>query len=219
MKKARFVLVSTKNMVFMVKMVKFVITLFLTVGLVWVLNKSFNIGGVPAPAFGSFLSPFTGFWQNAALPLPATFPNISVQGVQGKTEIAYDDRSVPHVFADSLMDVFFVQGYLHAKDRLWQMDFSTRAASGRLSEVLGEKSLVNGTNYLEWDKTQRRKGMVFAAENAVKGWAKFPETMRLLESYTAGANAYINGLKPKDYPVEFKIMGYKPEAWTILKTA
>ncbi len=205
----------------MVKIVKFIGTLFLTVGLVWVLNKSFNIGGVPAPAFGQFLSPFTGFWQNAALPLPATFPNIMLNGLKGKTEIVYDDRGVAHVFADSLMDTYFAQGYLHAKDRLWQMDFSTRAASGRLSEVLGEKSITkNGiVNYLEIDKIQRRKGMVFAAENAMKGLSKFPETMRLLESYTAGANAYINSLKPKDYPVEFKIMGYKPEAWTVLKTS
>ncbi len=205
----------------MVKMVKFVVTLLLTVGLVWVLNKSFNIGGVPAPAFGSFLSPFTGFWQNAEMPLPATFPKVLVNGLKGKAEVVYDDRSVPHIFADSLADALFMQGYLHAKDRLWQMDFATRAASGRLSEVLGEKSITkNGmVNYLEIDKTQRRKGMVYAAENALKGWAKFPATYRLLESYTAGANAYINSLKPKDYPVEFKIMGYQPEAWSLLKTA
>jgi penicillin G amidase len=205
----------------MVKMVKFVVTLLLTVGLVWVLNKSFNIGGVPAPAFGSFLSPFTGFWQNAEMPLPATFPKVLVNGLKGKAEVVYDDRSVPHIFADSLADALFMQGYLHAKDRLWQMDFATRAASGRLSEVLGEKSITkNGmVNYLEIDKTQRRKGMVYAAENALKGWVKFPATYRLLESYTAGANAYINSLKPKDYPVEFKIMGYQPEAWSLLKTA
>jgi len=119
---------------------------------------------------------------------------------------------VPHIFADNLKDAVTVQGYIEAKNRLWQMDFSTRATSGRLSEVVGDIAINR-------DKGQRRKGLVYAAENTLKTWKSTPEYFAYVEAYTKGVNAYINSLSPKDYPIEFKILDYKPEEWTPLKTA
>ena len=61
--------------------------------------------------------------------------------------------------------------------------------------------------------------MVYAAENALIGWKKSEEGMRLLQAYTDGVNAYIDQLNPADYPIEFKLLDYKPEHWSVLKTA
>jgi penicillin amidase len=119
---------------------------------------------------------------------------------------------IPHIFADNMEDAVMVQGYLTARDRLWQMDLTVRKASGRLSEVLGERTL-------QTDRITRRRGMGMAAQNSVAAWRKSPESMKLLEAYTAGVNAWTNSLKPADYPLEFKLLNYKPEPWSVLKTA
>ncbi|HHS95882.1 MAG TPA: penicillin acylase family protein, partial [Phaeodactylibacter sp.] len=125
-------------------------------------------------------------------------------------EIAFDKRLVPHIFAQNEKDLLFAQGYVIAMHRLFQMDLSTRAVSGRLAEVLGEKLLPR-------DMLQRRKGLVFAAANSLKVWKQSP-SFEKLEAYTAGINAYIQAMQPKDYPIEFKLLDYTPELWTPFKT-
>jgi penicillin G amidase len=196
------------------KFLKFFAALLLTGGFIYALDNSFTVKDQPLPAFGRLMNPFSGFWRNAE-PISAglTAPSdLQLQGLTAPVKISYDDRSVPHVFAENANDAVFVQGYLHAKDRLWQMDISVRKVGGRLAEVAGKKGL-------ESDRLERRSGMLWAAENALKGWQKDPMVWKFVESYTAGVNAYIATLKPKDYPIEFKLMGYAPEAWSPLKTA
>ena len=61
--------------------------------------------------------------------------NLSFPQLKGKVNVYFDERLVPHVFAEQDNDAYFVQGYLHAKFRLWQMEFQTHAAAGRLSEL------------------------------------------------------------------------------------
>ncbi|RFS20440.1 penicillin acylase family protein [Chitinophaga silvatica] len=185
-----------------------VITGAITLSLTYVFSH--KLGQIPP--LGKLLSPQTGFWQNAE-PV-GEFPqqSISVPGVQGKVEVWYDDRMVPHIFADSEADAYYVQGYITAKDRLWQMELQTFAAAGRLSEILGSKLIA-------YDRQQRRLGMVYAAEKTVTEMNKNPATKTAVESYTAGINAYIATLNPSAYPVEYKILDYKPENWDPLKTA
>lgn len=194
------------------RFVRFFLFLLLTTGLIWLLQTPQHVGSVTLPALGSFFNPFSGFWQNAES--TAGFPAAEVQipGLKGRVEVVYDDLLVPHIFAENIEDALRVQGYVTAKHRLWQMDISTRKAAGRLSEVLGERTL-------NIDRLSRRRGMLFAAENAVRGWSKSPEGMQLLEAYCAGVNAYVAQLKPADYPLEFKLLGYAPEPWSPLKTA
>ena len=72
---------------------------------------------------------------------PQTDGNLLVAGLQDRVEIYRDTWGVPHIFARNEYDVFFAQGYVHAQDRLWQMEFSRRVGAGRLSEVLGEATL------------------------------------------------------------------------------
>ena len=123
-----------------------------------------------------------------------------------------DDRMVPHVFAEKDEDAYFVQGYLHASFRLWQMDIQTRAAAGRVSEIVGEAGLKH-------DRSFRRLGMVYAAENALVEMEKDPETKAASDAYTAGVNAYIESLTESSLPLEYKILGYFPEKWDNLKSA
>ncbi|MEO6915846.1 MAG: penicillin acylase family protein, partial [Chitinophagaceae bacterium] len=120
---------------------------------------------LPAP-LGKLLSPQHGIWQNAE-PADEDFTeNFHFPGMRGKAAVYFDDRLVPHIFADSDADAFFVQGFIHAKFRLWQMEFQTHAAAGRLTEILGAKS---GTTDLlnVADRYFRRLGMTYAAERSL----------------------------------------------------
>ena len=130
----------------------------------------------------------------------------------------FDERLAPHVFAENDEDAFFIQGYLHAKFRLWQMEFETHAAAGRLSEILGEK--MGSTDVLnKIDRYFRRLGMGYAAEKSLQLMEADTATKMMCDSYTAGVNAYIASLAYSQLPLEYKLLGYKPEAWTNLKTA
>ncbi len=200
------------------KIVKFLLALITTGGLTWGLNTSHNIKGVPLPALGSLLSPFEGYWHNGDK-LTAMPNDQTLKGLKGTVKIAYDDRDIPHVFADNIEDAYFTQGFLHANNRLWEMEFLARAAGGGLSEVLGDRKITPTLSSVDVDKLSRRRGIVKGAERTLEAWKKDPEAWKLVEAYAAGVNALINKLSYKDYPVEYKIFGVKPETWTPLKMA
>ena len=176
------------------------------------LNNSVKISGNSIPPIAKFFSPFTGFWQNAKG--VNDFPDKikKFNHLTAPASIVYDDRLVPHIFTENTADAYYLQGYLHAKYRLFQMDISTRSAAGRLSEILG-------SDLLETDQSQRHMGMTFAAENAIKGWKNYSKQYELVQAYSNGMNDYIASLKPSDYPLEFKLLNYEPEAWSPYKTA
>ena len=186
----------------------FLISAALTVGLVYVLDRP--IGKVPA--LGPFLSPQYGFWQNAE-PVEKNYSEeIKIAGLKGDAEVYLDDRLVPHVFASHEEDLYFIQGYLHAKFRLFQIDLQTRAAAGRASELAGSKAIA-------YDREQRRLGMVFAAENALKEMESDPVSKAVFTAYTAGINSYLDQLTDAQLPIEYKLMGVKPERWSNLRSA
>ncbi|MEJ7778129.1 MAG: penicillin acylase family protein [Daejeonella sp.] len=180
------------------------------VALMLVISLNTKLGDVP-PA-GKFFDPFRGFWKNAESKKINAERALKIEGLKGTVEIKFDERMVPHIFADNNYDLYFAQGYITAKDRLWQMDFQTRFAAGRLSEVVGPKAI-------ELDRYQRRMGMSYGAENMVKVMMKDPEIKAGLEAYAAGVNAYIHSLKPGDYPIEFKLLNYMPEDWQPINSA
>jgi len=190
------------------KFIPFIAALALTVTLIIVLNKRWGT----VPAMGSFLSPQHGFWQNAE-PVGENFNSeLRIDGLKGQATIYFDDRLVPHVFADNDDDLYFVQGYLHAKFRLWQMEFQTMAAAGRISEILG-----GDPRFINYDRETRRLGMVFAAENALKTLEADPVSKSTCDAYTRGVNTYIESLSDASLPLEYKLLGYKPEKWSNLK--
>lgn len=193
------------------RQIRFFFALLLTTGLT-ILASLHQPLGSPLPAIGQFLSPFTGFWQNAERADKFPDENLVFPQLSAQSEALFDERGVPHIFAQSNEDAAFIQGYIHARDRLWQMDISVRATIGRLSEVMGERTL-------ERDRVQRRKGLLWGAENALKKWMSSPEEAAIINAYCEGTNAYINSLSPADYPIEFKLLGYAPEPWTPLHIA
>ena len=162
----------------------------LTVSLIIVLDTTYIL---PAP-LGKLLSPQHGIWQNAE-PVNADFnASLEFPDLKGKTQVYFDERLVPHVFAEQEDDAFFVQGYLHAKFRLWQMEFQTHAAAGRLAEVLGDN--INGKDVLNRaDRYHRRLGLGTAAKKALVEVEKDAETKAQMDAYTAGVNSYIQSLK------------------------
>lgn len=190
------------------RIVSSLISAAVTAGLVFALNKQWG----SIPPLGKFVSPQHGFWQNAEPAGQSFDADLQFPGLKGKVDVYFDERLVPHVFAENDEDLYFVQGYLHAKFRLFQMDLQTKAAAGRASEIAGSKAI-------RFDREQRRLGMVYAAENAMKEVEKDPLSKALFDAYTNGVNAYIHSLSDAELPIEYKLLNIKPEEWSNLRTA
>lgn len=185
-----------------------ILSLIVTTILVYLLDKPMG----SLPALGRLLDPVNGAIA-AAEPTNTNFSKeFTFESLQQPVTVSIDERLVPHINAANDHDAYFMQGYIHAYFRLWQMDLQTRAAAGRVSEILGEKAL-------KFDRDQRRKGMVYGAENSLKAMEADPRSKQMLDAYTEGVNNYISELEYRDYPIEYKLMGFKPEAWTNLKCA
>ncbi len=190
------------------RILPFTLSAAVTIGLVFLLNTKIAL---PVP-LGALLSPQHGIWQNAEAANADFKMDLSFPQLMGKVDVYLDERLVPHVFAQQENDVYFVQGYLHAKFRLWQMELQTHAAAGRASEIIGTKAL-------EHDREFRRLGMGYAAEISLKAMERDPATKASCDAYTAGVNAYIHSLSESQLPIEYKLIGYHPEDWTNLKSA
>lgn len=161
---------------------------------------------------GEFLNPFTGALQDGAGDEQLNSIHVNDKlNLKDSVHVYFDERRVPHIFANNSDDLFFTQGYVTASFRLWQMDFLTYVAAGRLSEIMGN-------NFLDNDRLQRRRGILDAAEKSLALIEKDPEVDRVLTNYTNGVNAYISQLSNKDLPVEYKALDYRPEPWTKLKS-
>lgn len=190
------------------RITRFLIAFIVSIGWIWLLNNAHGT----LPALGKLLHPVTGFWGNAEPVKDVAKQFHFPEGNQPKVTITFDERLVPHISASNNHELYLAQGYLHAYYRLWQMDMQTRAAAGRISEVIGDKAF-------DFDRKQRRKGMVWAAENSLKAMEANAVTKAMLDAYTEGVNLFIRNLKCKDYPLEYKLMGFAPEPWTNLKCA
>ncbi len=164
------------------------------------------------PAMGALLDPVDGVYRLART---ANDIEVDVQGAKGLTGrviIERDERGVPYIFASQDLDAAWAVGFLTAKDRLFQMDFLPRVASGRLSEVLGEA-------FLNRDRFLRSTGMYWGAEQNLS-WLKthYPESIRQMEAFCGGVNHYLDQLSSSDLPLEFRLLGYQPEPCTPLRT-
>lgn len=128
---------------------------------------------------------------------------VAVAGLSAPVRIVRDARAIPHISAQSFTDAAFALGYVHAQDRLWQMELSRRFVGGRLAEVLGDAALPA-------DITMRSLGLYRAAESAVPHLSL--ETQRALRAYADGVNAYIAGHEGP-WPIEFALAGIAPAPW------
>jgi len=190
------------------KLFKALFSIAVTLVLIWALQTKFG----DVPPVGDFLNPVSGFWQNAESKNLRAEENLQLEGLRGKVTIRFDEHRIPHIFAENDHDLYYAQGYLTARDRLWQMDIQTRSAAGRLSEIVGPKAL-------EIDRYHRRMGMTYGAENTLRAMIKDPVSKMVIEAYTEGVNSYIRHLDKRDYPIEFKLLGYAPEKWQPINCA
>jgi penicillin G amidase len=188
--------------------VKFGFSLILLLAWCWLLNRPVSI----LPPLGKFLSPTQGFWQNCENAEIAFDEEVTQSGLKGEASVLYDERRVPHIFAANMHDLIFLQGYVTARDRLFQMDVQTRAAGGKVSEWFSVEAAINN------DKRMRRLGLPYGAERALAEMEKDPATKEILAAYAEGVNAWIHSLSYAEFPVEYKIIHQAPEDWTTLKT-
>jgi penicillin amidase len=193
-----------------VRKIGFTISGIVTIALIMLLSRPNLAPG--APALGRFFDPYNGFWQNAENTSHFKDINLHIDGLRDQVQVYFDDRMVPHIFAQNNEDLLFMQGYITAMHRLWQMEIQTQNAAGRICEVAGEKALAA-------DRLNRRIGLGYGAENSRAFIERDPSSNDLVRAYCAGVNAYIKTLRPKDYPIEYKLLGYAPEEWTPLKVA
>jgi penicillin G amidase len=136
-------------------------------------------------------------------PLPQRSGTI-VAGVSRPVTVTFDKLGGPHIRAATLEDALFVQGYVTAQDRLWQMEGLRRLAAGELAEIIGPSGLEN-------DREARRLRMRRTAEAA---YLNFPSPDRAaLAAYTRGVNAFLT-THLKSLPVEFTLLGYQPRPWS-----
>lgn len=164
------------------------------------------------PPLGKFFSPFEGFWQNAQNDVAVYNQHINSEYLQDKVNVIYDERLVPHIFAQNNNDTYYAMGYISAQMRLFQMELQVMATAGRLSEIFGSRTI----NY---DKQQREMGLTYGAEQSVDLLKNDPTAKATIGAYTEGVNDYIAGLSYRDLPIEYKLLDFKPEAWNELKSA
>ena len=114
---------------------------------------------------------------------PKTDGTLQVAGLRDEVTVIRDDWGIPHIYASNAHDLFLAQGYVHAQDRFWQMEFWRRIGSGRLSEILGETALGQ-------DRFIRTVGWHRAAERDLEQMDE--ESLTALADYAAGVNAYVS---------------------------
>jgi len=164
-----------------------------------------------AGAFGTYY--LKSYVPNTVAPksLPQVDGEINIAGLNNPVDIYRDGIGIPHIYATTMHDLFMAQGYVHAQDRFWQMDFWRHIGSGRLSEMFG-------SGQVETDSFLRTLGWRQVAEQEYAELG--PESKAILDAYTEGVNAYIESHTPVELSLEYLILtgvlnpSYTIEPWT-----
>lgn len=165
----------------------------------------------PAPALGPFLDPAGGVWAMARTATLPTQSEATIEGLSAPVDVEFDDRGVPHIFAQTEEDGWRAQGFLLARDRLFQMELSTRAAGGTLTELVGARAL-------DADRASRRRGLAWSAERLFAAADSGSLLSRAAQAYSEGVNAWIGRMRPADLPLEYRLLGVRPRRWEPVHT-
>lgn len=153
------------------------------------------------------LAPVASWWF-AQRPVPVFDGVGEIAALHKPVLVRYDSRGIPYLKAESEDDVFAAQGYVVARERMFQMDMLRRAAEGRTAEIFGITALPT-------DRLMRTIGFDRLAADELKFLR--PEVKTALEAYCRGVNAYLADASDK-LPLEFTLLGFKPEAWREVDT-
>jgi penicillin G amidase len=148
----------------------------------------------------------TAFSAYNHLARPTTTGTLRLPGLIAPVEVVRDRWGIPHIYARSNHDLFAAQGYVHAQDRLWQMHLNRLTAQGRLASVFGELAL-------DTDRLTRTLGFWRLALADYAGLG--PHELALLGAYAAGVNACLAAGR---LPIEFQLLGLRPEPWAPVDT-
>lgn len=158
-----------------------------------------------------------GWWRWPHI-VKASFPQlegeIQMQGLDAPVEVYRDELGVPHIFASTEHDLFMVQGYVHAQDRFWQMDFNRHVSTGRVSELMGKITL-------DQDKFLRTLGWERIAQQELEQLDN--ETLEVFTYYADGVNAYLSEHEGTEISLEYLFLnllntGYEPKPWDPVHT-
>ena len=141
-------------------------------------------------------------WISARRALPILDGDFTVAGIAAPVDISRDSRGIPLITAESEDDAYFALGYVHAQDRLLQMEMMRRQGQGRLAELIG----IHG---LETDRFMRTLGIYRRAESDLRGLDL--ATLRAFERYAAGVNLWL--AEGHALPIEFQVLFIEPEPW------
>jgi penicillin amidase len=172
-------------------------------------------GFVPT-LFSALLRPFIRFLDKGSLPKYAG--SLRLAGLVDKVKVCWEAHGIPRVYAANEEDLFLAQGYLHAQERLWQMDMSRRFLSGRLAEVFGDfpvpwkelSSQFRGQKSVDFDYFMRLINIRDAARGSLDLCSE--REHRYLQAYSQGVNRYIEQCGRR-LPWEFRLLRYDPDPW------
>ena len=173
-------------------------------------------GGFLAAVFSALFAPFIRLLDKPSR--PQYEGSLTLHGLEKSVRVKWDRFAIPHVTAASEPDLFLAQGYLHAQERLWQMEMSRRLFSGRMAEIFGDFSLpwrdlstqFRGRSCADFDYFLRLLGLRPAAAASLD---ILPEQAQLrLRAYCDGVNRYIEQCAGK-LPWEFRLLRHEPELW------
>ena len=130
---------------------------------------------------------------------------LKLSNIEHETSVYFDDFGIPHIYAQNQSDAMTVLGYVHAQDRLWQMELMRRIAPGRLSEIFGEKMLEN-------DKFFASLGIDNSAKKSIEKLDKYGDIYKLATAYLNGVNQFI---EEGPTPIEFTLIGIEKEVFEL----
>lgn len=153
-----------------------------------------------------WVQPNGGLWLDIAWATHPLYEQVELPGLDGEVQIVRDSWGVPHIYATTLHDLALACGYVHAQDRLFQMDLYRRLAQGRLAEIAGP-------DYIESDIFYRSLRLDLAA---ARSYNQMPlDVQDALDAYADGVNHYMSRIGFR-VPLELRVLGYPPESWTPL---
>ncbi len=159
--------------------------------------------GIIAPTGGVF---DVGYPESA-------LQTINLPGLDANVEVRFDEWGIPHIYADAVTDAYMALGYLHAKERLFQMVMQNYLAAGRICEIVGSYAVSS-------DRYYRAIGLARGAEETYQWYLANRDTnddvayvLDIIDAEVAGVNAFIDSMTSSTTPIEFKILGFTPQYW------
>lgn len=158
------------------------------------------------------IQPIGGIFDNGA-PDPGS-QTITLTGLDAEVEVIIDHLGIPHIYADSVNDAMMALGYMHAKDRLFQVVMQNAFAAGRVSEIVGGYAASSDMFYRAIGLQRSAEATLEWFEDNAASDPEVQETLNGVNALVAGANTFIRTLTSANMPMEFKVLGYTPQPWT-----